>query len=68
MIRLKDTKNQSFSVSLEDTFLEKPGGIKLTTPGLFRLKGWRQGLKMSPTTLTKGKLSCKTVAKLVFIA
>ena len=32
MIILKVTKNQGFTISLEDTFVEKPqwGGVKLT--------------------------------------
>ena len=40
-IILKVTKNQGFSLSLEDTFFEKPhgegGGVKLT-PSRFRVK------------------------------
>ena len=37
MIISKVTKNQSFTLSLEDTFFEKPyGGLKLTS--LFRVK------------------------------
>ena len=33
IITLKVTKKQGFTLSLEDTFLEKPGrGVKLTTP------------------------------------
>ena len=33
IITLKETKKQGFTLSLEDTFLEKPGrGVKLTTP------------------------------------
>ena len=68
MIRLKGTKSQRFSVSLEDTFLEKPQGYQIDAPGPFRLKTWKEGLKMSATTLTIGKLSRKNMAKLVFIA
>ena len=42
MIMLKVTKNQGFTLSLEDTFLKKPqgggeGGVKLT-PSRFRVK------------------------------
>ena len=37
-ITLKVTKNEGFTLSLEDTFFEKPqGGVKLT-PSRFRLK------------------------------
>ena len=68
MIRLKGTKSQSFSVSLEVTFLEKSQGYQIGTPGPFRLNTSRWGLQMSATALTKGKLSPKNMAKLVFIA
>ena len=68
MIRLKGTKIQSFSVSLEATFLEKPQGYQIDTHGPFRLKTWKEGLKTSATTLTIGKLSRKNMTKFVFIA
>ena len=32
MIILKVTKSQGFTLSLEDTFFEKPQGVKLTAP------------------------------------
>ena len=41
MIILKVTKNQDFTLSLEDTFFEKPKGrgrVKLTPPCRFRVK------------------------------
>ena len=43
MIILKVTKNKGFTLSLEDTFFEKPqgkggGGVKLIPPSRFRVK------------------------------
>ena len=45
MVILKVRKNQPFSLSLEDTFFEKPeggkggGGVKLTPGSRFRVNG-----------------------------
>ena len=38
MIILKVTKNQCFTISLEDTFFEKPQGRFKLTPSHFRIK------------------------------
>ena len=37
MIILQVTKSQGFTLSLENTILEKPQGVKLT-PSIFRVK------------------------------
>ena len=37
-IILKVTKNQGFTLSLEDTFFEKPQGDRIDTPSRFRVK------------------------------
>ena len=36
-IILKATKNQGFTLSLEDTFFEKPQGGQIDTPSNFRV-------------------------------
>ena len=38
MTILKVTKNQGFTLFLENTFLEKPQGVKLTPPAFLELK------------------------------
>ena len=42
MTLLKVTKNQSFTITLEDTYFKKPqgggGGVKLTPPAVLGLK------------------------------
>ena len=39
MIILKVTKNQGFTLSLEDTFFEKPQGCPADSPSRFRVEG-----------------------------
>ena len=39
MIILKVTKNQGFTLSLEDTFFEKPQWGQIDLPNRFRVKG-----------------------------
>ena len=60
-IVLKVTKSQGFTLSLEDTFLEKPKGVVKLTPSLLAILGLTEIFKKDfRTHLFKKKITALT--------